>query len=77
MNEIISAGVDIGLIVGLTQVIKMLGLPKRYIPTLAILVGVCLSFISVGVSGISAIAGIIAGLVSVGMYSGVRATAGK
>lgn len=77
MTDLISAGVDIGLIVGLTQAIKMLGLPKRFVPITAIAIGVSLSFILVGVSGINAVAGIIAGLVSVGMFSGVKASIGK
>jgi hypothetical protein len=77
MDNLISAGVDVGIIVGLTQVVKLLGLPTRYIPLTALVIGVCWAFLSIGVSTGSTVAGIIAGLVSVGLFSGTRATLGK
>lgn len=77
MDNLISAGVDVGVIIGLTQAIKLLGLPKKYIPTTALVIGVCWAFLSVGVSTATAVAGIIAGLVSVGLFSGTRATLEK
>lgn len=77
MNELLSAGVDVGIIVGFTQALKLLGLPKRYAPITAIATGVCFSFLVNGVSTVSVVAGIIAGLVSSGLYSGVKTSVGK
>lgn len=64
--------VIVGVIVGLTEVIKRaFKVKKRFIPLTAVILGVLISFIDFrGVESI--IFGIIAGLTSVGLYSGVK-----
>ena len=68
-------GIVIAIITGLTQVIKLaVNLKKRYIPIIAVLLGVALAFIySQSDAGETIINGIILGLSSVGLYSGSKA----
>lgn len=67
----------VAIVIGLTEVIKRAtGLEKRYIPLLAVILGVILSFIGayLGVISATLISGITAGLVSVGLFSGIKNT---
>ncbi|MDY3118527.1 MAG: hypothetical protein SOW18_03220 [Peptoniphilus sp.] len=58
---------------GLTQAFKIAGLPNRYCPLVAILVGMVLHLVLGGLSAESAVTGIVIGLSAVGLYeSGTR-----
>lgn len=69
----------IPILIGINQVVKVLGLPKRFIPVASIILGIGISFVVPGVVTLSVavIGGIVIGLSAVGLYSGTRATAGK
>ena len=67
--------------VGLVQVAKTMGLTKQYTPLCSVVIGVCLSFLAMPVVLLNvyqtAFVGLIVGLSAVGLYSGVKNTAGK
>ncbi len=71
----------VALIVGITEVIKRAtGLEKKYIPAIAIGIGLVIAFIGnylTGLVGITIIQGLTAGLLSVGLFSGVKNTLGR
>lgn len=58
----------VGIIVGLTQIIKTLGADTRYIPLVAIALGIFLNALSGFAGSEIIIGGIIAGLISMGLY---------
>ena len=64
--------VAVAVITGLTQAIKIAGINSRYIPIVAIIIGVGygLTLFSYDVQG--AVDGIIAGLTAVGLYRTVQ-----
>jgi len=65
------------VVLGLTQVVKMAGLSKRYIPLMSVFLGIiCVSILN-GFSGLEIIPGIIVGLSASGLYSGPKALIGK
>lgn len=64
-----------GLIVGLVQVAKNMGLKNEFAPILAIVLGVGLSFLTTGTIAEKIIGGVVVGLSAVGLYSGAKATA--
>lgn len=58
---------------GLTQAFKIAGLPSRYSPIVAIVVGMVLHLDLAGLSAESAVTGMVIGLSAVGLYeSGTR-----
>lgn len=58
---------------GLTQAFKIAGLPSRYSPIVAIVVGMILHLVLAGLSAESAVTGVVIGLSAVGLYeSGSR-----
>lgn len=58
---------------GLTQAFKIAGLPSRYSPIVAIIVGMILHLALSGMSAESAVTGMVIGLSAVGLYeSGTR-----
>lgn len=60
---------------GVVEVIKRIGLPKRFLPLLALGVGVAGSMVLAGeATGILAIQGTIVGLMAVGIWSGGKST---
>lgn len=63
------------VIIAVCQAIKYAGLSTRFIPVLAILLGVAGSFYFSGADWFEAASGVIAGLTASGLWSGVRATA--
>ena len=70
---------NIGVLTPLTlafvEIVKELGLPKKWSPVLAIIVGVGFSFmVGTGSWQETAITGIIIGLSACGIYSGVKNT---
>ena len=70
--------VIIAVVLGLVEVVKRIGLPSRFCPLLAVVIGVLASFISPsGSIGLTIMVGVIYGLSASGFYSGVKNTAGK
>jgi len=69
----------IPILVGVNQVLKTLGIPKRFVPITSILLGVGISFIVPGVATtfVAVVGGAVIGLSAVGLFSGTRATVGK
>jgi len=68
-------GALVVVIVAATQVIKNLRfVSTRYVPLIAILLGISGSFTLGGVEWLSVASGVIIGLSSVGLYSGFKAT---
>lgn len=69
------------LAVGLVQVVKTLGTPSKFVPLCALGVGLALSFLAMPILnyGIATavINGIVIGLTSVGLFSGVKNTIEK
>ena len=63
----------IPLIIALVEVIKRAGLNHRWLPVSAVVLGLGWSFLTDG----NYLQGLVAGLTSVGLFSGVRATSGK
>ena len=64
------------ILIGVVEVLKRLGLPSKYSPVVAVVMGVGLSFalnLNPSVSE-RTLEGVIAGLAAVGLYSGTRAT---
>lgn len=66
-----------GIVFALTQVIKGLGLNSRYVPVLAIIVGILVSILFSGISNTAIIEGLFASLSAMGLYSGGQAVAGR
>jgi hypothetical protein len=65
----------LALTVGLTDVVKKtVGVSARFIPLMALLLGVALSLTWFDISKISVLTGIFIGLSSVGLYSGIKNT---
>jgi len=69
----------IGIITGLTSVVKTIGLPSRFAPLTAIAIGLIIAFLNRGAlpTDIVIMTGIVAGLTSAGLYSGTKAVIGK
>ena len=53
---------------GLTQAFKIAGLPSRYSPIVAIVVGTIMNLALAGLSAESAVTGMVIGLSAVGLY---------
>lgn len=71
----IDLGIISGAIIGLVGVATTVGLPKRFAPVLAVLLGIGITALSAGkFSGALVFAGIITGLTASGFYSGAKAT---
>jgi hypothetical protein len=66
--------VGLGIILGLTSLLKGLGLPTKYAPTASLIIGLCLVYLTEGVSATNTVLGLIAGLSASGLYSGTKAT---
>ena len=75
--DILSSATTLGAIVGLTQALKLAGLPKRFAPIASIALGLSAAYFFVGVNQMTTIAGVVLGLSAAGLWSGVKATAGK
>ena len=61
---------------GLAQIVKGLGVSKRFVPLIAIVIGIGLSALAGATWQVSVGQGIIIGLSSMGLWSGSKATAG-
>lgn len=69
----ITLGILAGITVGIVEIVKRIGLPKRYLPIFALVIGVAL--VSLGMkefSITSALNGLIIGLLSCGLWSGAK-----
>ena len=86
LEELLNIGAVVGAIVpasvGLTEVIKRtFKINKRFVPLTCIVVGIGLCTSTMYIMGDNPIlgifGGIIAGLMGSGLYSGIKATAGK
>jgi len=69
----------LGLIVGLVQAARLIGLPTKYAPILAIVLGVIMSVVYLGNNSIKngILIGLWLGLGSVGLYSGFKNVCSK
>lgn len=67
-----------GLTIGLVQAIKQIGLNQKFAPLVAIAIGIALSVLAAPINSetitLSVFQGLIIGLTSVGLYSGVKNT---
>lgn len=76
--EIISTGSVMAAVMGITQAIKMLGLPSRFAPITSVAVGIAFAMFFLKTSTPEAVfAGIVMGLTVSGLYSGGKALLGK
>jgi len=62
------------IIVGLVEVAKRVGLPTKFLPLLAVVLGIANSYLF---NEFSIIDGLVSGLMAVGLFSGVKASVGK
>ncbi len=68
-------GLLAAIIVGLVEVAKRLGCPKKFLPLLAVVLGILLTMLSGWQGwGVVIITGIISGLTAVGLFSFARNT---
>lgn len=67
-------GLLIIIILGLCEAIKTAGVPTQFIPVIAIILGMVGAVITGGTSWLQLASGVIAGLSSSGLYSGVIKT---
>lgn len=77
MEITISFAILVPIVIGLVQVARITGLPVQFAPLFAILVGIAGAGLIGGANPSSIIYGIVAGLTSMGLYSGSRTTVGK
>jgi hypothetical protein len=73
----IETSILLAIIIGLTEAIKRIGLKTKYAPLFAIALSLGLTFVTMGATTDSLIAGLVVGLTSVGLYSGVKTTLTK
>lgn len=67
----------VAIVLGLTEVVKRIGLPKRYVPAFAVALGAGVQMLMTGVTSQAILAGVVTGLVSCGLYAGVKTTVKK
>lgn len=67
-------GALVVVIIAVCEVAKRAGLSTRYVPALAVVLGLLGSFYFSGVSWVTTGAGVIVSLISAGLYSGVKKT---
>jgi len=79
MDTLIYGVPVVAIIIGLTEVIKRIGLPKRLIPLVSVIIGVIIALLTswVKIDFSAIIGGIVAGLTACGIWSGTKATIGK
>lgn len=64
----------IPVLVGVVEVVKKAGLSTRYVPAVALLLGLIVGIAIDGVTVSAAITGLMYGLSACGLYSGTKAT---
>lgn len=71
----ITSTISVAILIGICEAIKRATeLKTKYIPTVAIILGIIYSLSLNGVDAINIWEGVVTGLVSVGLFSGVRST---
>lgn len=75
--DILSSATTLGAVVGLTQALKIAGLPKRFAPIASVAIGLSLAYLFVGVTTNTTFAGIVLGLSASGLWSSTKTLAGK
>ncbi len=71
----LESGAIVAIIVGVTEVIKGAGLPSKFAPLVAVVLGLAASFGIEGFGILAAFNGLIYGLSASGLYSGAKALA--
>ena len=69
-----SIALAVAVIIGLTEVVKRLGVSTRWIPLVAVILGVVWAGFVLGWDSTSVMSGIVAGLTAVGLFRGVQKT---
>ena len=72
--EISSVSIVVALVLGITQAFKIAGLPKRFVPIVAVILGGVIAGIIAGFTSSIVITGVTAGLMAMGLWSGVKTT---
>lgn len=72
--EISSVSIVVALVLGITQAFKIAGLPKRFVPIVAVVLGGVIAGILAGFTSSIVITGVTAGLMAMGLWSGVKTT---
>jgi len=75
MNETVVVISAVPLVLGLTQVAKMVGMPSKYAPLLALVIGISYALGLQGLSALSIVQGISYGLSAAGLYTGTKTVA--
>jgi hypothetical protein len=71
-------GVAIAVVIGLLEVVKIAGLPTRFVPLSGLILGSGISFLFPAETiGLTILSGLVIGLSACGLYSGVKTTVGK
>lgn len=71
MTETFSA---IAIVLGLTELIKQLGVPSRFCQLASLAIGIVIAFLVDGITTTSILSGIVYGLSASGLYSGGKTT---
>lgn len=76
MQEILAPAAITGIIIGLAEVVKQIGCPKRWIPLFDVIMGLILGIAIFHDAGIieAIMIGLAQGLSACGLYSGVKNT---
>ena len=75
MDILVQFAILVPVVLGVVQVIKIVGLPIRFAPLLSLVLGVVGAFLIGGVSvGLIILQGIMAGLSASGLWSSVKST---
>ena len=78
MDFTITIPILIAITLGVTEVVKRVKMPTRFLPLVALVIGIALAFIAqIGTIGINVLAGLTIGLTASGLFSGVKATIEK
>ena len=77
MSNYFEVGLLVPIIIGLVEVAKRAGLTDRYAPALAVVLGLAGGFAIKSDPVEAVFFGVATGLSSCGLYSGVKASAGK
>ena len=67
----------VGIVMGVTEVFKRTGLSTRYVPLVSLVLGMVGGYFFFGHSVEAITSGIVAGLTSSGVWSGVKTVANK
>lgn len=63
------------IMIGIVQVAKISGVPARWLPLTALIIGTLFGLIFVGFSAVGALCGMVLGLSAVGLYETSKTTA--